>query len=560
MIFFFWLVRSRMGGSRALESGSTRPSYRTEVKLHDMNGSRPRILLISLLGSTDNPSVKSLLAVLRQAGHDATILFFPSTDDRDYAAAARFVREQGYDLVGISLMSPFFHKAATLSRALRETAGGRKPIILWGGIHPTIDPESCFEHADWICVGEAEHALLRFVDGWRDGAVTPVAGFNRRGGGAISACTPIENLDALPWPDHHPSECWILHRGRVRPLDLRLFRRYGRYGSSYLSIMTTRGCPNQCTYCCNHLLARTNGRRIRRRSAGSALEEIRDQLARYRGRVHYIDIIDDCFTVHTEEWLREFAEGCRPFGIPVVFRAIPQFMTEQKALELSRVPAGFALLGLQSGSDRTNVEIYGRPHSRQRILDCARLLHRHHIPAIYDVIVDNPYEEPDDWAETAGLLHELPPSSHLFLYSLTFYRNTLLYDRAREDGLAVDAHLTKSQDHYDETSLESRWLRLALHFDPGRVRRLLESPNAAARVAVGGLELSARLLLDPIRLVRLAWMSQQGRVARLLPLGLDFTREFLVKIYAPRRVQGGYIADAGGLTETIGRPGSAATE
>jgi anaerobic magnesium-protoporphyrin IX monomethyl ester cyclase len=518
--------------------------------------SRPRILLVSLLGNTDNVSLKLLLAVLRQAGHDAALLFHVSTDPADHLAVAEFVRTERFDIVGLSLMSPFFVKAVDLTRAVR-TACGDDVLVVWGGVHATIAPQDCLSHADYVCVGEADRAMVEFASAWRDGAITrDVPGFNRGGAAAtasgparteLSHCPTVEDLDALPLPHHFPSGSYIVHRGEVRPMSLGLFQRYGRYRSSYLSVMTTRGCPNQCTYCCNHLLSRVCGRTIRRRSARGVLEEIRSNLERYPGRVHYIDLIDDCFTVHSVAWLTEFTEGCRAVGIPLVFRAIPQWINEAKVRLLAGAPAGFALVGIQSGSRRTNLEVYGRPYSRERILECARVLDRHRIPAIYDVIVDNPYESPEDWHETAALLRELPRSSHI--YSLTFYRNTLLYDRARADGLDVDAHLSKSQDHYDEQSTEARWLLASIHFDAQRIGRLAEARDPFSRALFGLVFLWIRLVLDPIRLARLAWMSQQGRLGRFVPLAADFCVQFIEKIYFPRRVRGGYVAaDARGET------------
>lgn len=37
-----------------------------------------------------------------------------------------------------------------------------KTPIIWGGIHPTIRPDECFEYADMVCVGDGEDALKPF--------------------------------------------------------------------------------------------------------------------------------------------------------------------------------------------------------------------------------------------------------------------------------------------------------------------------------------------------------------------------------------------------------------
>jgi anaerobic magnesium-protoporphyrin IX monomethyl ester cyclase len=198
-----------------------------------------------------------------------------------------------------------------LTEAIRA-ACGENVLVVWGGVHPTIAPQDCLPYADYVCVGEADRAVVDFVGAWRDGAITrAVPGFNRgrgaattrgaeakesssgpMGAGALTHCPTVEDLDALPVPDHYPSGSFILHRGEVRPMSLGLFQRYGRYRSSYLSVMTTRGCPNQCTYCCNHLLSRICGSTVRRRSARGVLDEIRASLEGYPGRIHYIDLIE----------------------------------------------------------------------------------------------------------------------------------------------------------------------------------------------------------------------------------------------------------------------------
>lgn len=511
-----------------------------------MRERRPDILLVSLLANTDNVSLKYLQAALQRAGHDPAILYCTSEDEAIFTPVAEFVRDGGFELVGVNLMTPFFPKAAGLSRVIREVCGPSVTII-WGGIHPTIDPAGCLPHADWVCVGEAEHAFVDFVDAWQGGRVTrEVPGFNRAGQPAISFCPPPPDLDALAFPEHASRRAFITDRGSVKPMTRGLFRRYSRYQGTYLSVMTTRGCPYHCTYCCNHILSQVNGRKIRRRSPANVLEEIRRNLERSPVRFHYIDFIDDCFTVHAREWLEAFVAGYRGIGVPVVFRAIPEMVTEEKIAALAPAPAGFALIGLQSGSVRTNREIYDRHFSRERVLACARILDRYDIPAIYDVIVDNPYEKPEDWEQTVDLLADLPRSSHIFLYSLTFYKNTLLYERAEADGLDVASHLTKSQDHYNEQSRESRAVRLALHFPRGRVKRLLRSRGAGGRLATGVLLGITRAVLDPMRLLGLAWLSVQRRPGRFLRLVGAFSREFFQKIYYPRKIATGYRAASGG--------------
>ncbi len=394
-----------------------------------------------------------------------------------------------------------------------------------------------------MSVGDAEDTFPSFVAAWAAGnRACSIRGFNRPDQQGTSACSPVAALDAFAFPEHFPRPSFVADGLSVQPMDLKLFKRHSRYTGSYLSVMTTRGCPFNCAYCCNHLLSQVNGKTIRRRSPGNVIQEIEWNIARSPIAFSYVDLIDDCFTIHSTEWLQSFVSAYRAIGIPLALRAIPQLVTEEKIGILRDAPTGFALLGLQSGSERTNKIIYQRSYSRDRVLKCARLLHQNRIPAIYDVIVDNPYETRADWEKTIDLVSDLPATSFFFFYSLTFYKNTLLYEKAKNDGLDVDQHLTKSQDHYDEDSMEHKLVNLALYLPPAMVKWLLHSHHRAAQPLTNLLVRFAQLVLDPIRLLRLAHLSQQGRLGRFGRLLVVFTREFINKVYFPSKVPTGYQA------------------
>jgi radical SAM superfamily enzyme YgiQ (UPF0313 family) len=59
---------------------------------------------------------------------------------------------RGYDLVGISAMTPLVPKAFRIADTFRRQG---IPVVM-GGYHPTVLPEEALEHADSVCIGEAE--------------------------------------------------------------------------------------------------------------------------------------------------------------------------------------------------------------------------------------------------------------------------------------------------------------------------------------------------------------------------------------------------------------------
>lgn len=492
------------------------------------------ILLISLINSTDNIGLKYLNSALLSKGYSPNLLFYTS-DDRDYfGKIAGFAVKENFDVVGVSLMSRFFEKAAGLSAVLRSELSGDVPVV-WGGTHPTIDPDGCKKYADYVCVGEAENVIDKFVDGL-DGKTLAedVTGFSSPGGDN-SACPSADDLDALSFPDHFSPNSFVTDGNEIREMDLRLFKNHSRYKGTYMSVMTIRGCSYNCSYCCNKLLKEICGKKIRKRSPQNVIEEIELNLSKTKIAFNYIHIVDDCFALHNSDWLRTFVELYRGIGVPITFRATPQLVTEEKIKILRDAPCGFALVGLQSGSARVNREIYNRRYSREAFLKCARTLHRNSIPAMYDIIVDNPYETKDDFKETVDVVGELPSSSYFFYFSLTFYKNTELYEKAKADGYDVDAHLTKSQGDYDKMSRENKLLRLSLFFSKKLIIRLLEDESGFGNLKINILTKITTMFLEPVRFFKLSYLSQQRRKLRFLRLLASFAKEFFVKINFEKR-------------------------
>jgi len=104
------------------------------------------ILLVSLQDNLDVIGLKGLHYLLLDKGIESTLLFAPRYDsgsDESATAIARWVAERSPGLIGLSLMSKELplarHLSAYLKRNLPEV-----PIV-WGGIHPTINPEGCLD-------------------------------------------------------------------------------------------------------------------------------------------------------------------------------------------------------------------------------------------------------------------------------------------------------------------------------------------------------------------------------------------------------------------------------
>ena len=127
-------------------------------------------LQISVQSDLDVIGLRALNEFMLARGEDSTLVFMPTLDDElegTLRGLDRFVAERKPLIAGVSLMSPEHQNAATVTSMLRARHPGL-PIV-WGGVHPTCDPENSLESADWICVGAGATSMLDLVRAARAG-------------------------------------------------------------------------------------------------------------------------------------------------------------------------------------------------------------------------------------------------------------------------------------------------------------------------------------------------------------------------------------------------------
>jgi len=71
------------------------------------------------------------------------------------------------DVVGIGCMSEHAAPVKAIIAAVRKFKP--KAFIVWGGVHPIMHPGDAIQHADAICVSEAETAFPEFLEKFEGG-------------------------------------------------------------------------------------------------------------------------------------------------------------------------------------------------------------------------------------------------------------------------------------------------------------------------------------------------------------------------------------------------------
>lgn len=296
--------------------------------------------------------------------------------------------------------------------------------VVWGGIEPTIEPERCVEHADIVCVGEGEKPLLELVRRI-DGGYDDVPGLWVRHDRQVvrnPVPSPVEDLDSLPFPDYSPQNKFLVDANHlVTGYSVRHFN--GMY-----EIMSSRGCPFSCSFCCSAFLKGLHPRyrRIRRRSPEHVVEEL--VAAKRTHDIRYVNFQDDVFSFDGP-WVERFAAlYASKVGIPFWAYVHPAMVDQDILAALKRSGLDRVTMGIQSGSERLLKDVYHRSFSNDKAVQAMETLERMAIRYDVDLITNNPLETEEDCRKTFELLLEAPPKCRLNggLSKLSFFPNSAI--------------------------------------------------------------------------------------------------------------------------------------
>lgn len=404
---------------------------------------------ITLVGTYTTPEaigLRSISAVLKAQGHHVRMIFLsikrPSGSSTDYqqALTEQFVdKVSESDLIGIGLMTNSYYQARALTEAIHN-ANIKAPVI-WGGVHPTVAPDSCIDIADMVCVGEGEWPmadLARAIEQGRD--YTGIENLWIRRNGKIiknEVRALFENLDELPPPDYEiDNDHFVAYKGGIvpaRPENLRgTLIRY--------RLLTTRGCPYACAFCCNSTWLRVyrgKGQWVRKRSVENVIAEL-EQIKNRFPTVNSVGIVDDTFFVRDEDEIEEFARQYRQrIGWPFDAYTHPAMLTERKIAILQECGCALIKMGIQSGSPDTSYNIFKRRVPEQTVVNAIRMLDRFpRITKEYHYIVNNPFEPEKNITETIHFAAEHHRGRcRVEIFPLALFPGSELYRRAKEEGI-----------------------------------------------------------------------------------------------------------------------------
>lgn len=237
-----------------------------------------------------------LAAVLMEKGYDVRILD-AAVLGLSYGAAVDWILRERPKYVGTTAVTISIFNAAKLNMMLKERDSNIQTIV--GGPHVTampVDTLERFPQFDFCVVGEGEISLINMLNHLEGkGDLNDVGGIGFRNNGKVKFTGRIDFIKDL---DTLPMDAWNLlpnfphgYKSSVHKL--------GRFPTT--SLITSRGCPGQCTFCDNLVF----GRKVRGYSAKRVVDTIKYLVNKYGVKDVFIN--DDNF-VALRKRCREICE------------------------------------------------------------------------------------------------------------------------------------------------------------------------------------------------------------------------------------------------------------
>lgn len=270
---------------------------------------------------------------------------------------------------------------------IHETYPDIKQLI--GGVHATIMHRQIIEKYPFaiavLAEGEATTVeLIRELCN-PDCDLTSIKGITFSKDGTVITTENrdmIHNLDEIPFPKHE------------------LFFQGDRTCGA---ILTTRGCPSKCSFCCLNAVSRG---RVRMRSIGNIMDEIESMIKKFP-KMNEIWIHDDTFFVDNERVIN-FCDEIIKRKIKINFSCNARVKPVSKKMVDKLVQANFkrVYFGIESGSSII-LEKCHKGITQADVINAFKLFADTNIHVASFLIIGLPGETEETVLETITLLKEL---------------------------------------------------------------------------------------------------------------------------------------------------------
>jgi radical SAM superfamily enzyme YgiQ (UPF0313 family) len=377
---------------------------------------------------------------LKQSVGDVEVSLLP-VRDRNFGQADfnERIKEFSPEVVGFTSTT---HSFPLVQRMLGWTKKLDKNILtVCGGIHVTINPEEALlsSESDVVVCGDGEYPMEALVNEWHEHSrIADIRGaWHRKNGTIVNAgVASVADLDLLPDPDWEIFDYMNLDEG----------------SQGIGGLMLSRGCPYQCSYCCNHKIANIYKANktdyIRFKSVEKSISEIKSFVNKFPA-IHTLYFDDDILPLK-RQWFLDFAKRYKnEINKPYWCNVRPNLVDEEIVEAFVTSGCVRAGIGIESGNDNIRNEILKRNISEETLINAVSLLKKRKIYVYSFNMVGIPQETKEELLDTIRLNARLDIDK---MQCSVFYpyKHTALYDFVVREGIVID---TRSLIEYTHESI-----------------------------------------------------------------------------------------------------------
>ncbi len=341
----------------------------------------------------------------------------------------RKIKQDKPDIIGVTITTENRFQSFKLIRLAKKAYPGALTVL--GGPHASMAADDCLEHIaeiDVVVRGEGELTMLEICRAWeKKQDLIPLAdikGLSFRGDGKIQSNPPrppILDLDSLPYPAFH-----------LVPFEKYNFRFEvpGHGPLPAVNVMTSRGCPFNCSFCATPI---NWGRHVRMRSPEHVVHEI-EQLKERFG-IQVVFFFDDTFNASPKR-AEAICDLIIARKLDIFFKCDVRIDIMSKPLLEKMKRAGLFHLsfGIEAGSERVRNEIVNKKIQIEDFHNLVRWCQELAIIPNVFFIFSHPTETWPEAQETIKIIEQYKDGIEGSIAILHIYPGTPLEKTARESG------------------------------------------------------------------------------------------------------------------------------
>jgi radical SAM superfamily enzyme YgiQ (UPF0313 family) len=312
--------------------------------------------------------------------------------------------EHDCDLVGISCMTSNASRAYLMAREFKK----RGRTVVLGGVHPTLLPDEALLYADAVVIGEAEGVWAELLEDYKKGS--------------------LKKIYHNPRPD----------LSRYVPKDFSKITKRHLFGM--VPIMTSRGCPYHCDFCC---VTDLFGKEIRHIPIDNVVRDITESGARN------FMFLDDNVIGHPA-YAKELFAAIRPLKISWVGQSsISMLVNDDELLKLAAESGCKGLfIGLESVKEAQMKSMRKSFKSLEGLENGLKKMRKAGIFVLASMIFGFDEDTEDVFDETVKFL--IKNKLHTVAFNvLTPYPRTKTFQKMKEEGRL----LTNDWKYYDHSTV-----------------------------------------------------------------------------------------------------------